>query len=420
MQREQIVFVGTSDLSGHFRGKSFPAADLAPRLQRGVGLAPANIFLSATGPIQETPFGTQGEVFLIPDPTTRVFVPFDGSAAEYFFIGDIRTAEGAPWAFCPRQILRRALDRLTSETSLRLLATFEQEFTYSGVPALPWQPYSLDSYRRQGPYGEALLAAMRQVGVIPDSFLSEYGMQQFEVTTAPSIGMRAADQAVITRELAQAVAFRMGHRVSFAPIPEPTGVGNGTHIHFSFLDHDDRPVLYDPKHRWRLSSLGNRFVAGIQHHLPALCAISAPSVASYYRLRPNRWAPVHSDVGLLDRGTAVRICAVTGDDPAQHARQFNVEYRVADATASPYLALAVLIHAGLDGIRQRREIRLTDCGALPTSLSAALDLLEASETAADWLGADVLPAYLRFKRAEIRGMGSLDEAEICRRYAEVY
>ncbi len=420
MQREQIVFVGTCDLSGHFRGKSFPAADLAARLRRGVGLAPANIFLSATGPIQETLFGTQGEVFLIPDPATRVFVPFDGSAAEYFYIGDIRTAEGAPWAFCPRQILRRALDRLVQETGLRLLATFEQEFTYSGVPALPWQPYALEGYRRQGPYGEALLAAMRQVGVIPDSFLCEYGMQQFEVTTTPCIGIQAADQAVITRELAQAVAFRLGHRVSFAPIPAPDGVGNGTHIHFSFLDVNDQPVLYDQKQRWCLSSLGSRFVAGIQHHLPALCAISTPSVASYYRLRPHRWAPVHSDVGVWDRGTAVRICAVSGDDPAQHARQFNVEFRVADATASPYLALAGLIQAGLDGIRQAREIRLTGSSALPTSLSAALDLIEASDVAADWLGADVLPAYLRFKRAEIRGMEGLDETEVCRRYTEVY
>src|SRR5271170_5251437 len=94
MQREQIVFVGTSDLSGHFRGKSFPAADLPERLERGVGLAPTNIFISAFGPIQFTTFGTQGEVFLIPDASTRVLVPFEGSTAEYFFLGDIRTLEG--------------------------------------------------------------------------------------------------------------------------------------------------------------------------------------------------------------------------------------------------------------------------------------------------------------------------------------
>src|SRR6202789_2926204 len=161
MQREQIVFVGTSDLSGHFRGKSFPAADLPSRLQRGVGLAPTNIFVSAFGPIQMTTFGTVGEVFLIPDPSTRVFVPFEDGAPEYFFIGDIQTLEGEPWAFCPRHILRRALDRLKSETGLCLLAAFEQEFTYSGVAAHPWRPFGLDAYRSQGRFGEALLAAMR-------------------------------------------------------------------------------------------------------------------------------------------------------------------------------------------------------------------------------------------------------------------
>jgi glutamine synthetase len=248
MQREQIIFVGTSDLSGHFRGKSFPAADLPSRLQSGVGLAPSNMFLSAFGPIQATPFGTLGEVFLIPDSSTRVFVPFGESAegaAEYFFIGDIHTIEGEPWAFCPRHILRRALDRLKSETGLCLLATFEQEFIYSGVAAHPLRPYGLDAFRSQGLFGEALLAAMRQVGVVPDSFLAEFGPQQYEVTCAPARGIRGADDAVITRELTRAVACRLGHHASLTPIPDPAGTASGTHIHWSFLDADDQPVLYD-------------------------------------------------------------------------------------------------------------------------------------------------------------------------------
>src|ERR1700761_7726158 len=84
MRREEIVFVGTSDLSAHFRGKSFPAADLPGRLERGVGLAPSNLFLSAFGPIQFTPFGTRGEVFLIPDESTRVLLEADDGPAEHF------------------------------------------------------------------------------------------------------------------------------------------------------------------------------------------------------------------------------------------------------------------------------------------------------------------------------------------------
>jgi len=419
MEREAIVFVGTSDLSAHFRGKSFPAADLAARLQRGVGLAPTNIYMSAFGPIEVTTFGTTGEVMLVPDPSTRVLVPFADSTNEHFYLGDIRTLDGKPWHFCPRHVLRRALARLSTETGLTLLAGFEQEFVYSGVPAHPAQPYELDAYRRQGSFGEALLAALRQAGVTPDSFLSEFGPRQFEVTSTPALGLRSADDAVITREIAQAVAFRMGQRVSFAPMPEPNGTSNGTHIHWSFLDRQQQPVLYDAQAPWQLSDLGHQFVAGIQHHLPALCALTAASVASYYRLRPNRWAPVRADVGALDRGAAIRICPLSGAEPEQRARQFNLEFRVADASANPYLALAVLVQAGLDGIRERRTIETARPQPLPASLTEALRLLEHS-AAADWLGEELLAGYLLFKRAEVNSVDNLEPAEICRRYAEVY
>ena len=420
MQREQIVFVGTSDLSGHFRGKSFPAADLTARLSNGVGASPTNLFISAFGPIQTTPFGTVGEVFLIPDPDARVLVPFEGSTSEYFFLGDFKTADGAPWAFCPRDILRRAVARLQNETGWRLLASFEQEFTYSAASAQRWQPYELESYRRLGVFGEALLSALRQVGVIPDSLLAEYGVRQYEVTCAPARGIRSADDAVITRQLAQAVAFRLGARVSFCPIPEPAGTGNGTHIHFSFLDESDRPTLYDENEPWQLAARARHFVAGVQQHLPALCALTTPSVASYYRLRPNRWAPVLADVAPLDRAAAIRLSPVSGTDRDRRARQFNVEFRVADATANPYLALAAIIYAGLDGVRRDAQIETARPAELPRSLGQALDRLEQSRDAADWLGADFHAAYLEFKRAEIEGLADLDETEICRRYADAY
>jgi glutamine synthetase len=420
MQKEQLVFVGTSDLSGRFRGKSFPAVELPARLQCGVGLAPTNLFISAFGPIQFTPFGTQGEVFLIPDPASRVFVPFEGSPAEHFLLGDIRTFEGDPWLYCPRQVLRRALDALSAETGLRLLATFEQEFVYSGVPDDLPQPYELDGFRRQGIFGEALTAALRQAGIVPDSFLCEYGRQQFEVTSAPAVGLRAADEAVITREMAQAVAWRLGQRVSFTPVPTPDGVGNGTHIHFSFLDANDRPVLYAPHEGHGLAPLGQKFVAGILHHLPTLCAVTTPSVPSYFRLRPNRWAPVRADAGVLDRGAAVRICPAPASDPGQRAARFNIEFRVADATANPYLVLAMLVQAGLDGIRSGRSMDSAPAQSLPQSLEAALTLLEHAPSAADWLGRDLSAGYLQFKRAEIQGLAGLDEKEICRRYAACY
>ncbi|MGC1519917.1 MAG: hypothetical protein WA803_00135, partial [Steroidobacteraceae bacterium] len=109
-----------------------------------------------------------------------------------------------------------------------------------------------------------------------------------------------------------------------------------------------------------------------------------------------------------------------GSDPARRARQFNVEFRVADATASPYLALAMVVQAGLDGIRHRRHLDSHQPQPLPDSLTAALARLESSGAAAEWLGPELLPAYVSFKRAEIKGLEGLDESEICRRYAEIY
>src|SRR5437763_758679 len=187
-------------------------------------------------------------------------------------------------------------------------------------------------------------------GLRPDSFLPEYGARQYEVTIHPSRGLRVADEAVIQREMARALAYRLGHRAVFAPIIDPDGIGNGTHIHFSLRDRDDRPVLYDAARPYRLSEIGEHFAAGIVHHLPSIAAITAPSAASYYRLRPNRWAPTWANLGLQDRGASLRVCPIFGEPAAE---RFNLEYRVADAAASPYMALGAVVWAGLDGIRQK-------------------------------------------------------------------
>jgi glutamine synthetase len=438
MHSEPLVFVGTCDLAGLVRGKGFPEAALVSRMQDGVGLTHSNIMMSAFGPIYDTPFGTLGDLVLVPDPTTRVEVPFDedggeNGAAERFYLADIHNLDGTSWECCPRDFLRRSVEALHRETGLAILAAFEQEFVYTGVEDRPGATYALDAYRRLGTFGEAYMAALRAAGLTPDSFLPEYGKRQYEVTIAPTKGVRAADEAVIQREMARAVAHRLGHRAIFAPILDPDGIGNGTHIHFSLRDEGDRPALFDGGRPYRLSSVGKQFVAGLIDHLPVLTAITAPSVASYYRLQPNRWAPIWANLGIQDRGAAVRICPVFGEPADQ---RFNVEYRVADAAACPYLALGALIWAGLDGIRRGLTLppppsrsfwdmsddERIDAGLkpLPRSLSEALTNLAASETAREWFGDQFFDVYLQFKRAEERAVAGLTPAEICARYAEVY
>ena len=419
MNTEPLVFAGVCDWAGLVRGKAFPGADLAVRLNKGVGLTHSNIMMSCFGPIYTTPFGTSGDLILRPDPLVRIEVPFD-DGTERFYLGDIVNTDGSPWPYCPRTFLAEALAAL-AQHGLRVVAGFEQEFVLTGVEERPGAAYSLDAFRRQGRFGEALIAAIRAAGFRPDSFLPEYGARQYEATVAPEEGVRAADAAVVMREMARAIAWRTGQRAVFAPMLKPDGIGNGTHIHLSLWDAD-RPVTLDAARPYGLSERAAPFFAGVLAHMPAVCAFTAASMASYYRLTPNRWAPVHANLGVQDRGAALRVAPVFATYAESAARQFNVEFRVADAAACPYLALGAIVWAGVDGLA--RNLALGETGApaplLPRSLEEALGALEADELAPGWWPAEVKAAYLSFKRAEIGALDGATPEEICARYVSVY
>src|SRR5262245_47227639 len=244
---------------------------------------------NAFGTILDTPFGTGGDLMLVPDMSGEKRVDFgDGSAVEHFFLGDIRNTDGSPWECCLREFLRRAIAALDAASRLHLIAAFEQEFVYTGVEERPGHAYSLDAWRRQGEFGERVVAALRAAGLKPDSFLPEYGPRQYEVTIAPPPALKAADQAVIARERPGATAFRLGHRAIFSPMPVADGTGNGVHIHFSLHDASGAPVTYDydPDGPLGLSEAAAQFCAGVLRHLPAIAAITAPSPVSYLRLTP--------------------------------------------------------------------------------------------------------------------------------------
>ena len=421
MLREELIFVGTCDIAGLVRGKGFPATELPARRKIGIGWTHSNLMQTCFGPILDTPFGTGGDLMIVPDPSAEVHVDFrDGSASEHFFLGDVRNTDGSPWECCVRVFLRRAVAALDAASGLHLIAAFEQEFVYTGVEDLPGHAYGLSAFRRQGVFGEMLMAAIRAASAKPDSFLAEYGPRQYEMTVAPETALVAADQAVIAREMARAVAFRLENRAIFSPMPVADGAGNGVHIHFSLHDASGAPVTHAANGPFGLSAAATHFAAGVLHHLQALCAITAPSPVSYLRLTPNRWAPTVADLQAQDRGAALRICPTFAvHDEKERAAQCNLEFRVCDAAASPYMALGALIFAGADGIT--RELSLPDTAAnLPHSLAEALDVMEASDTLKSWFGPVFFEAYMRHKRSEVAYVADLSPADLCARYAEVY
>lgn len=437
MIREEIVMVCAPDISGQVRGKSFPLADLETRARRGIGWVPTNVQITTFNSIADSPYGSLGDLLMVPDLETEVRVDFgDGSPQEHFFLGRIQTTEGEPWECCLRGRLLEALEGLRAATGLKLKSAFELELQFLDEAPGYGPGFSLGGLRHKKLFGEVFLAALRQAGVEPDSFLREWGDRQYEVTMHPQLGIAAADHALLIRELARATAERLGDPVTFTPIRDVNGAGNGVHIHMSLVDGEGRPATHDPEGPGGLSKVAGQFVAGILHHLPAITALLAPSVISYARLTPHRWSAAFNNLGLRDREASLRICPVADLPGLDVARQYNVEFRAADSAASPHLQLAALVFAGLDGIRREMEppapteedlsllspAELSARGflRLPESLPDALALLEGSEAVRSWFGEAFVDVYLKHKRGEIEFLEGKPMEEVCRLYEQVY
>lgn len=430
-----LIFAATCDISGKVRGKAFPADQLERRLSRGVGWVPTNVQITCFDGIADSPFGSLGDLLLVPDPSAEVKVALPDGRTEHFMLGDIVTLAGAPWEFCTRALLRTALDRLHAVSGTRLFAAFEHEFQLKG-DALPNQGFGLAAFEQQRPLLEGLMRALAEAGLDPDSIMKEYGSNQFEVVTAPALGLASADQATILRELTRSVARSFGEEVTFCPIQDTASVGNGVHIHFSFQNDDGAPLTYDAVASHGMSKLTGSFAAGVLKYMAQITARTAPSVISYERLTPHRWSAAYNNLGAQDREASLCICPVTAKEPASVAKQFNLEYRAADAAACPHLALAAMVHAGCQGIEEDlpapvpteddlsllspEDLQARGFRRLPTSLKEAPDTFAEDTTVTGWFPEEFAAVYVAHKQSEIADLADLDTAGKCAAYADTY
>lgn len=437
MINNPLIFAAISDLAGIVRGKAFPVADLEKRLRRGVGWTPTNVMITCFDRIADSPFGALGDLLLVPDENANVEVDFgDGGQVERFMLSDVTDLEGKPWDFCTRSILRHALARLETVGGVELVAAFEHEFQFKTPPLRRNKAYSLAGFVERRKFGEALMSALEMGGLAPDTFMKEYGVNQYEVTNGPNRGLSAADAAVILRELTRMAAGRFDDEVTFSPIRDAAGVGNGVHIHMSFLDSAGEPATYSGDNPSGMSALTGAFVAGVLKYLDSIVALTAPSAISYLRLTPHRWSAAYNNLGFHDREAAVRICPVTAKDPQDIARQYNFEFRAADAAASPHLALAAIVHAGVQGIEEglpaptptEEDLSLLPADILqargfvrlPQSLEEALARMEANATVRGWFSGDLVSVYADHKRGELAHLEGMDQTARCAAYESVY
>eukprot|EP01134_Creolimax_fragrantissima_P005238 CFRG5238T1 len=305
-----------------------------------------------------------GEVFLSPDWNTLQVLPYHPSHARVF--GDFHTSSGDPWTLCTRHFLKRMIAQ-AAELGYSIKAAFEPEFyllsrnaageitgvdddVYAAVLAMDKSCHVMD---------EIANALMKQ-GLTVETYHPESGTGQQELTLKYVDALAAADQHIIYRETVKAIAYKHGLIASFMPKIFPKQCGSGNHLHISVWK-DGVNVLPDNSHTINtetgsndsgLSISGQQFVAGILHSLNGLMPLVCPSTNSYRRMKPSCWAGAYNGWGVNNKEAAVRVCTRSQPNP----NPTNVEIKPVDGSSNPYLALGGIIAAGLDGIREKRQL----------------------------------------------------------------
>ena len=433
----EVIYLAWNDLVGITRTRGVPAGEISRRMEYGLGWAVAGQALTPFEDIAPNPWGPMLEVRQTPVKSTETRVDIWPDASPlHFYMCDSLMPDGTNWECCTRGFMKKALADLKAETGLEFVAAFEHEFLLSGGAAKWCVPFSLEQVRINAAFVRDMTKALIAAKVEPETVEPEYGVLQYEVSCAPAVGAAAGDRAIITREVIREAARRLGLRASFTPKPRPDAVGNGAHVHFSFRNAKGENATYDPAMPHDVSQVAAHFIAGVVRHMPALCALMAPSPVSYLRLGPHHWSSGYNAFGVQNREAAIRVCPSPERDPAKKSKAFNLEIRIPDATASPYMVIGALVNAGLAGIREKLPLppavdkdpsELTDAErkalgivALPTSLDTALSTFGIDRVVLGWFTDRMQACYIGIKKMEQIFAYTHTPEQLCQRYHDAY
>lgn len=403
---------------GVIRGKATHVDYLEDCLDSGIGLTVAmQSFTMLDRIVKGGAFGPVGEIRLVGDPSTFMAMPYSPGSGR--IIADMVKLDKTPWEACPRFFLKRMI-KLAADAGLQIKAGFENEFYLTRREGSEYIPFDrslcFSSVGMDLAHSVVIdiIEALISQGVGVEKYYPELGPGQQEIPVRFAPALQAADNQVVFRETVRGVANNHGLVASFAPKPFPDHAGNGCHIHFSAWDEASRENLfYDPAGDLGLSKEALFFIGGILKHLRALVALTAPSVNSYRRLKPQLWSSAFSCYGHDNREAAVRIASPYW---GREALSTNLEFKPADPSCNPYIALGGLMACGLDGIKNRiepgraidkdpailsqEERAALGIYRLPLNLGEAIEALERDETIRNAMGSVLAREYILVRRAE--------------------
>jgi glutamine synthetase len=361
----------------------------------------------------------ESDMLLAPDLSTfRIFPWGDPDSRVGRLICDINLPSGEPFPGDPRGALKRVIGE-AAELGYTMNAGMEAEFfMFKRGPngESSTDTHDVGSYFDLAPVdlGEdarrAIVDDLEQMGFEVETAHHEVAHGQHEIDFRYADALTTADNIATFRFVVKAVAQRFGLAASFMPKPIFGQNGSGMHTHQS-LFRGKTNAFWDPKAPWELSDTALHYIGGLLRHARGCCAITNPLVNSYKRLVPGYEAPVNVAWSMRNRSPMLRI-------PERRGLGTRVEHRVPDPAANPYLALAVMLAAGLDGVRtnadyrepvneniwemshrEKRRLRIDD---LPHDLNEACDELEKNDVITNALGDHITQHFLAAKRQEWR------------------
>jgi len=413
VEKDDIKFITLqfTDLLGVIKELIIPVEELEGASRNGVWFDGSSV--EGFARIQES------DLFLKPDMATYAVVPWlteDGRTAR--LICDIYRADGNPFEGDPRFILKQAAAEAAKEG-----------FEYNVGPEPEFYLFRADGQNRTSPidYGgyfdlsshegykaiKKIIAALENFGIKVETSHHEVGYGQYEIDFNYGQCLDVADKVLTLKYTAKKIAQMHNLHATFMPKPRMGKPGSGMHVHQSLFDTKSKTnAFYDKDHKYNLSKIAFSFIAGQIKHINAMCAILCPTVNSYKRLVSGFEAPVYVTWAAMNRSALLRI-PKWFKAKSEAAR---IELRCPDPACNPYLAFAVMLRAGMDGIKNdltppepvEEDIYSLDdeslvqkkIDVLPTSLQEALDALKGNKVLQDVLGEHLFERYIDVKTKE--------------------
>jgi glutamine synthetase len=435
IDREGIEFISLqfTDIVGIVKSVAIPVAELDVALNRGIWFDGSSV--EGFARIAES------DMYLIPDLETYAVIPWErDSAPTARFICDVYTPRGEPFEGDPRYALKRVMQEAAAMGWVYNCGP-EPEFflfTRDGNGRALTDPHDRGGYfdlstDRGVAVRKEMSQALAAFGIRVEASHHEVATGQHEIDFRYTDAVRAADNVITFKATLKEVARQHALHATFMPKPIAGINGSGMHVHQSLVHvGTGENGFADAQDRYGLSKVAGQFIAGQLAHARGMCAVLAPLVNSYKRLVPGYEAPVYISWGQINRSALIRVPQVQPDRP----ESTRLELRCPDPSCNPYLAFAVMLRAGLDGIQRELEspaicnedlYHLDDqgraargLGTLPGSLGEALEELRRDELMRETLGDHILERFIEAKTIEWQEYCSQVSAWELERYLRIY